>query len=202
MWDAEASRFDEPADHGLRDPAVRAAWTELLTAALPPSPCRVADLGCGTGTLAVLLASLGYAVRGLDFSAAMIALARAKATAAEVAVELRVGDAMAPPWPAGEFDVVLSRHVLWALPDPARGLERWRALLAPGGRLVLVEGRWWNGAGLSAAESLALVHGAGSRDVTVTPLDDPALWGGPIADERYLLVASLTRPVRRPRTSR
>jgi SAM-dependent methyltransferase len=190
MWDAEAARFDEPPDHGLRDPAVRAAWTDLLTGALPPSPCRVADLGCGTGTLAVLLASLGYAVRGLDFSPAMIERARAKATAAEVAVELRVGDAMAPAWPAGEVDVVLSRHVLWALPDPARGLGRWLELLAPGGRLVLVEGRWWNGAGLSAAESVALVGGAGLRDVTVTGLRDPALWGGPTEDERYLLVAT------------
>ncbi|RRR69765.1 SAM-dependent methyltransferase, partial [Streptomyces sp. RP5T] len=31
-WDAEAASFDEEPDHGLRDPAVRAAWAERLRA--------------------------------------------------------------------------------------------------------------------------------------------------------------------------
>ena len=55
-WDAQADAFDQPADHGLRDPAVRQAWRELLVSHLPEPPARVADLGCGTGTLSVLLA--------------------------------------------------------------------------------------------------------------------------------------------------
>jgi hypothetical protein len=49
---------------------------------------------------------------------------------------------MAPPWPNHAFDVVLARHVVWALPDAALGLDRWIDLLKTGGRLVLVEGRW------------------------------------------------------------
>ena len=31
-WDAAAATFDDEADHGLRDPAVRAAWAALLLA--------------------------------------------------------------------------------------------------------------------------------------------------------------------------
>ena len=39
---------------------------------------RVADLGCGTATLSLLLAEAGYGVDGVDFSPAMVELARAK----------------------------------------------------------------------------------------------------------------------------
>jgi len=37
-WDAQAADFDAEPDHGLTDPAVRAAWRELLTPLLPPTP--------------------------------------------------------------------------------------------------------------------------------------------------------------------
>jgi SAM-dependent methyltransferase len=187
-WDAEAATFDEEPDHGLRDPAVRAAWSGLLRAHLPAPPADVVDLGCGTGSLSVLLAEDGHAVQGVDASAPMVAAAEAKARAAGVAAAFREGDAAAPPYPAGSADVVLSRHVLWALPDPDEALRRWVGLLRPGGRLVLIEGRWSTGAGLTAEQCRALVlrH---RREAAVEPLDDPALWGRAIDDERYLLVS-------------
>jgi ubiquinone/menaquinone biosynthesis C-methylase UbiE len=92
-WDAEAATFDDEPDHGLRDPEVRRAWRALLAGALPPAPARVADLGCGTGSLAVLLAEEGHAVHGVDVSPAMVDRARAKAAAAGVEVTLARGDA-------------------------------------------------------------------------------------------------------------
>jgi SAM-dependent methyltransferase len=119
----------------------------------------------------------------------MVSRARDKAGAAGVDAEFEVGDAMTPPWPGPTFDVVLARHVVWALPDPALGLGRWFELLKPGGRLVLIEGRWWTGAGLGADELLALVR-AHERGASITPLPDPEPWGGPVTDERYLLVAT------------
>lgn len=187
-WDEQAREFDEAPDHGLRDPAVRTAWGSLLTPLMPPAPALVADIGCGTGSLAVLLALAGHRVRGLDLSRRMVERARAKAVESGVDAEFSVGDAMRPPWEARAFDVVLARHVLWALPDPSVGLARWVELLAPGGRLVLVEGRWWNGAGLPRGEAVELLRSVG-RSVAITTLDDPALWGGPIRDDRYLLVS-------------
>jgi 2-polyprenyl-3-methyl-5-hydroxy-6-metoxy-1,4-benzoquinol methylase len=59
LWDAEAEAFDEAADHGLRDPEVRRAWAELLLPLLDRPGLHVADLGCGTGTLSLLLAAGG-----------------------------------------------------------------------------------------------------------------------------------------------
>ncbi|MEV6829308.1 class I SAM-dependent methyltransferase [Amycolatopsis sp. NPDC051102] len=186
LWDAEAASFDDQPDHGLKDPAVRAAWSDLLLPLLPPAPAAVVDLGCGTGSLAVLLARAGYVVHGVDLSRGMLAVAAEKAAGFDV--ELREGDAADPPCAPGAYDVVLARHVLWALPDPAAAVGTWVSLLKPDGRLVLVEGRWFTGAGIAAGECerLVLAHRA---EATLTRLDDPALWGGPIEDERYVLVS-------------
>lgn len=188
LWDAEAEAFDDEPDHGLRDPAVREAWRVLLRTVLPVAPARVADLGCGTGTLALLLAEDGYAVDGVDFSSEMVRRARAKAGEAE-AVTFVVADAAEPPLTPAAYDVVLCRHVLWALPDPAAALARWRGLLVPGGRVVLVEGSWSTGAGLTAAQTVALVEQAGLT-ATLRRLPEARYWGREITDERYLVVGS------------
>lgn len=160
----------------------------LLLSHLPPAPAAIADIGCGTGSLSVLLATEGYAVTGLDFAPAMIRAARAKARAADVSARFVLSDAAAPTLPPASFNVVLARHVLWAMPDTGRALAAWLRLLVPGGTLVLVEGRWSTGAGLTTAEAgrAVLRHRA---DATITALDDPVLWGGPVSDERYLLVS-------------
>jgi SAM-dependent methyltransferase len=190
VWDREAASFDEAADHGLRDPAVRAAWRDLLLDVLPAPPARVADLGCGTGTLSLLLAGEGYAVDGVDFSREMVLRARAKAAEHPAAADVGfvVAEASQPPLVPGSYDVVLSRHVLWALPDPADGLARWIDLLAPSGLLVLVEGRWSTGAGLTSGQTMALLARAG-RAAEVVPLPQADYWGGEISDERYLVVS-------------
>jgi SAM-dependent methyltransferase len=190
FWDAEAARFDEEPDHGLRDPVVRASWGRLLREHLPEPPSDVLDLGCGTGSLTVLLAESGHRVHGVDLAPNMVAAARAKVAAAGVAASVEVGDAADPPGRPGAYDVVLTRHVLWALPDPAAALGRWVRLLRPGGRLLLVEGRWWTGGGLTAAETEALV-GPYAPKVRTVPLTDPLYWGAPVEDERYLCVARL-----------
>jgi RimJ/RimL family protein N-acetyltransferase/protein-L-isoaspartate O-methyltransferase len=180
LWDEEARTFDEAADHGLADPAVRAAWRDLMLDLLPPAPARVADLGCGTGSLALLLTEEGYDVTGVDLSPEMVRRARAKVPG----VTFHEADASAPPLDPATYDVVLSRHVLWALPEPAAALARWVDLLRDGGRLVLVEGSWSTGAGLTGAETVGLVEGIG-RAATLRPLPESRYWGREISDERY-----------------
>lgn len=189
VWDNAAASFDEEADHGLRDPRVRAAWRALLVSLLPRPPARVVDLGCGTGSLSLLLAGEGYAVTGVDFSHAMVRRARAKAAIDPAGrdvgfVEADVAD---PPLAGASFDVALSRHVLWAMPDPAAALSRWVDLVAPTGCLVLVEGHWSTGAGLTADDTLGLVASVGRRG-ELRSLPEPAYWGREITDERYAVV--------------
>jgi SAM-dependent methyltransferase len=139
----------------------------------------------------VLLGEQGYKVSGVDLSPRMVAFAREKAARAGIVAEFEVGDAAAPPWPSSSFDVVISRHVLWALPDAGLGLDRWLQLLVPDGQLVLIEGRWWTGGGLSTQDTLALLSARG-RQATVISLTNPVYWGGPITDDRYMLVSPPT----------
>ncbi|MEU0027662.1 class I SAM-dependent methyltransferase [Streptomyces sp. NPDC006335] len=184
-WDAEAASFDEEPDHGLRDPEVRGAWAERLRGWLPDRASDVLDLGCGTGSLSLLAAEQGHRVTGVDRSPAMVELARAK-LAGRDAVFL-VGDAATPPVGEQRFDVVLVRHVLWALPDPGRALRRWWGLLRPGGRLVLVEGVW-AAAGISAEVVTGLVERLGGRVLVERLSGDSLLWGKDVDDERYAVV--------------
>lgn len=185
LWDRAAATFDDEPDHGLADPATRAAWRSLLLEFLPAAPARVADLGCGTGTLTRLLTDQGYVVDGLDLSPEMISRARAKAPQAA----LVVGDASDPDLPPATYDAVLCRHLLWAMQDPESAFARWIELLTPGGIVVLVEGRWGTGAGLTAIEAERIVRTV-RTEVRVLPLPEAVYWGKEIEDERYLLVSS------------
>lgn len=186
-WDEAAATYDQPADHGLSDPDVRSAWADLLADVLPQPPSRVADLGCGTGSLAWLAAELGHSVDGVDFSEQMLTVARSK-TPRSGEVRFVAGDAAAPPLPLGTFDVVLCRHVLWALPNPEAAVRAWVKLLRPSGRMVLIEGIWSTGAGIPSRETVGLLRRHRFQP-TVQVLSDSRFWGGPITDDRYVVTA-------------
>lgn len=192
-WDAEAATFDDQPDHGLRDPAVLAAWTRLLKRSLPPRTGAetVLDIGCGTGSLSLVLAELGYQVTGIDLSPEMIARAQAKTAAMHNAVTFQVMDAAFPQLPPQQFDALVCRHLLWALPDIDQVLQRWLRLLKSGGRLLLVEGYWHTNAGLHSQQILDALPKT-LRYVSVENLSDqPELWGSVVSDERYALTADL-----------
>ncbi|WP_327693877.1 class I SAM-dependent methyltransferase [Streptomyces sp. NBC_00459] len=190
-WDAEAPTFDDEPDHGLRDPLVREAWAARLRSWLPDRPADVLDLGCGTGSLSLLASEQGHRVTGVDSSGAMVEHARSK-LAGRAAVFL-VGDAAAPPVGEERFDVVLVRHVLWTLPDPARVLRHWQGLLRAGGRLVLVEGVWGTVSPVGIpADTLTGLLAPLAADVRVERLSgDARLWGREVEDERYAVVATV-----------
>ena len=191
LWDREAADFDDAPDHGLRDPIVRHAWTARLTDWLPSSPARVLDIGCGTGSLSVIIAALGHNVTGIDLSPAMITQAEAKAADWNFEVVFEVMDAAYPQFAPQQFDVIVCRHLLWALPEPAQALRRWVDLLTPGGRLVLIEGYWHTGAGLHSYEVLAALPASLTRVSVHNLRPQPELWGGDITDERYAVTADL-----------
>jgi ubiquinone/menaquinone biosynthesis C-methylase UbiE len=135
LFDAVAAEYDQSGVDFFGPIA------QGLVEALAPAPGeRVADLGCGRGAATARLAEAvrpGGTVVGVDVSEGMLAEAQRLLAEADVEVDLRVGDASEPPLPAGAYDVVASSLVLFFLPDPARALQRWVGLLAPGGRIGL-----------------------------------------------------------------
>ncbi|WP_409056794.1 methyltransferase domain-containing protein [Streptomyces sp. SYP-A7185] len=196
-WDIEAATFDDEPDHGLRDAQVRDAWARRLRDWLPEAPGDLLDLGCGTGSLSLLAAERGHRVTGVDLSPNMVELARAKL--AGHAAEFLVGDAGAPPVAGRRFDVILARHVLWALPELEETLRHWCGLLRPGGRLVLVEGVWGteNPTGIPAERLVGALTPVAARLHTERLSGDERLWGKRVEDERYAVVAVLSEtPVR------
>ncbi|MGJ3262578.1 MAG: ArsR/SmtB family transcription factor [Salinarimonas sp.] len=112
-----------------------------IDAALGDAPIRaLVDLGTGTGRMLGLLAPRAGRAVGLDASHAMLSVARANLEKAGVrGVELRQGDIHAPPVEANAFDLVIIHQVLHYLDDPARALREAARLVAPGGRLLVVD---------------------------------------------------------------
>jgi ubiquinone/menaquinone biosynthesis C-methylase UbiE len=115
----------------------------LSLAALRPGE-RVLDVGCGTGSMAILArrqVGASGGVLGIDASAEMLEWARHKARRAGLDVEFLQAPAQALPLPDGELDVVLSTLMLHHLPRPARVrlVAEARRVLRPRGRLLIVD---------------------------------------------------------------
>lgn len=178
IWDKEAATFDNEPDHGLRDPITRAAWTDLLRAQLRFTSGNILDIGCGTGSLSIVLAILGHTVTGIDLSPEMITRAKAKAARAGYPIQFHVMDAAYPQLPPQQFDAIVCRHLLWALPEPKEVLQRWAALLKPGGMLLLIEGFWHTGAGLHAEDVVEALPKAFTDVSTIDLSSQAKLWGG------------------------
>lgn len=104
---------------------------------------RVLDIGCGTGTFAVLLKQSVPAadIVGLDGDPEVLALAAKKALKAGVEVDFRQGLASAPPFEPQTFDRIVSTLVFHHLTtdDKRQTLERARALLRPGGQIHIAD---------------------------------------------------------------
>jgi SAM-dependent methyltransferase len=106
-----------------------------LSGVLPAAGGRALDLGCGTGRHAMMLAGRFGAVEAVDLSGPMIELARARGAPN---IEFRQADLLQVAG-AGRYDFVLSVLALHHLPDLYAALGHVKALLAPGGRLVVVD---------------------------------------------------------------
>jgi SAM-dependent methyltransferase len=98
---------------------------------------RFLDVGCGLGAAMERAAATGAQVFGVDPSPAMVEKAASRVPGADV----RVGSAESIPYPDDHFTVVInvSSYHHWA--EPQAGLREILRVLAPGGRLYVVEGK-------------------------------------------------------------
>jgi ubiquinone/menaquinone biosynthesis C-methylase UbiE/DNA-binding transcriptional ArsR family regulator len=152
---------------------------------------RLLDLGTGTGRMLALLAPRADEALGLDLSQQMLNVARAHAPGGGGRCALRHGDITATGLPDGWADLVVIHRVLHYLPDPGAAVGEAARVLAPGGRLLIVDfaphalehlreqhqhrrlgfshdeiGRWLEGAGL-AGEAPVVLPSARADGLTV-----------------------------------
>jgi ArsR family transcriptional regulator len=100
---------------------------------------RLVDVGTGTGRMIELFGRESDSAVGIDKSSEMLRMARAKLLAAEVPASLRQGDMYALPLPDGSADLVLIHQVLHFAYAPAEAIAEAARVLAPGGRLLIVD---------------------------------------------------------------
>ncbi|HEX8380059.1 MAG TPA: metalloregulator ArsR/SmtB family transcription factor [Allosphingosinicella sp.] len=101
---------------------------------------RLVDIGTGTGRMLELFGPSAERALGVDRSPEMLRLARVKLAQAGLAgAELRQGDMYALPLAAGSADTVILHQVLHYAQQPAAAVAEAARLLAPGGRLLIVD---------------------------------------------------------------
>jgi ArsR family transcriptional regulator len=134
---SHASQWDELRSLHIAESEVEAA----IARALEDRPVgRLIDIGTGTGRMIELFGPSADRALGIDRSPEMLRLARAKlAEAGLAAAELRQGDMYSLPLPAGSADTIIIHQVLHYAQQPAAAVAEAARLLAPGGRLVIVD---------------------------------------------------------------
>lgn len=107
-------------------------------AAFADADATVADLGCGTGQVSVVLAPFVDHVIAVDGSAAMLQAAKRRLQAFDN-VELRRGDLESLPIDDGRVDAATLMLVLHHVPEPAKAVAEAARILKPGGKAIVVD---------------------------------------------------------------
>jgi ArsR family transcriptional regulator len=129
-WD-EMRALDLPAQ------AVETALTALVPEA---AASRLLDIGTGTGRVLELLAPRIRVGLGVDASKAMLALARARLSSADMGhCSVRLADMYRLPLPDASFDIAVLQMVLHYAEDPAGVLAEAARVLVPGGMAIVIE---------------------------------------------------------------
>ncbi|HEX7602787.1 MAG TPA: class I SAM-dependent methyltransferase, partial [Polyangiaceae bacterium] len=116
------------------NPFISKAERTLVQGAFLPLAKRVLDVGCGQGATFFHLHA-GEGAVGIDIFEEKIRFAREHLPKCS----FRVASAFELPFEAGSFDQVIFRDVLHHLAEPERAIREARRVLAPGGRIDLLE---------------------------------------------------------------
>jgi ArsR family transcriptional regulator len=134
---AHAGEWDKIRTLHVAEQDVEAAMDQ----ALGDGPFNLlVDLGTGTGRILELFAGRASRALGFDLNHAMLAYARMKLERAGLShAQVRHGDLYNLPLPDGAADAVVLHQVLHFLDDPAAAITEAARLLAPGGKLLVVD---------------------------------------------------------------
>jgi len=138
LFAAVAARYDLIND--AQSLGLHRLWKRALVnlAAIRPGD-RALDVCCGTGDLALRLEKAGAQVIGLDFSGAMLEIARRRAARVASPVQWIQGDALHLPFEDATFDVVSVGYGLRNLASWETGLEEMWRVARPGARLLVLD---------------------------------------------------------------
>jgi len=118
------------------------AFSGMLERIQPPPGSVFLEVGCGLGFHAMRLARHGYKVKAVDFSDAVLDMARENVRAAGLENLIDIGheDLVGLSYDDHAFDYVLCWGVLMHVPRIERAVEELSRIVAPGGHLIVHEG--------------------------------------------------------------
>lgn len=131
FWDKIAPKY---AQNPIRDVAAYRQALARTCSYLKPDD-RVLELGCGTGSTAIELASQVAEITVSDLSQGMLAIARERAASAGVG-NMQFHQGSVAQAPEGTYDVVLAHNLLHLLPDLQAALALVSARLPKGALFI------------------------------------------------------------------
>lgn len=137
-WNERYTTGDTPWDTGKPNPYLVEFIRSCFTAR-----GRALDVGCGTGTNALWLASGGFSVLGVDVSSVAVERAREKVAGTDLDCRFESLDFLNDDVPGGPFDLVFDfgcLHLFDKTGDRAHFAERVASMLAPTGRWLSIIG--------------------------------------------------------------
>lgn len=139
LFDTNAATYDRV--NSIVSLGLDAAWRDWAARRAVAQPgARVLDAFAGTGRVGLRAAELGARVTLADVSPGMLAVARRRAIERNLDVRTVVADLTAEPLGIdGPFDAATAMWGLRYVDDPAQVLRGLAALIAPGGRVVVVD---------------------------------------------------------------
>lgn len=99
----------------------------------------VLEPGCGSGVFTAFLAAQGWRIVGIDRNEAQLSAARARLPEVEFQLADLASDAMNHE---RRFDLIVTRYVVHELADPIAVFIKWKDLLNPGGKVMIIENAW------------------------------------------------------------
>ncbi|MEO8331855.1 MAG: methyltransferase domain-containing protein [Gallionella sp.] len=132
-WDLVADGYAETTMHMLAQYA-----EEAIAACALQHGATLLDVGCGPGTLALMVAREASQVHGIDFSETMLDIFRQHvARAGHNNITIQHGDAQTLPYPDEMFDAAFSMFGLMFFPERSKGFAEIHRTLKPGGSIAV-----------------------------------------------------------------
>lgn len=185
-WAARAKDFGIVRKNELNDDISRRWLSEILCRLPKDKKLKILDVGTGTGYFAILLAKQGHSVTGIDISRVMLAEARCQCRSFGVSAEFLEMDAQVLTFSDSAYDVVISRNLIWTLPEPLKAYREWIRVLKPGGILLNFD-----------ADYASNVRHQNQRESYIKPDDFYGHWGITEELERENAEITLAMPASR-----
>jgi SAM-dependent methyltransferase len=166
VWSSGGELYDE-ISQGISDSI------EHCVRRLRPKPGeQILDLATGTGWTSRCVARRGAKVTGVDIASDLIAAAKKRAVAEDLAIEYRIGDAESLPFADGTFDAVISTCGVMFANRPEAAAAELARVCRKGGRIALTT--WLSDSNLA---KMFQVMGPYMQPPSVPAPPSPFEWG-------------------------